>query len=41
MYQIAQQVQLTLFPPTYFDLAIAGRVGEITPTLLFRIESCY
>ena len=39
VYQIAQQVKFTRFPPTYFDLVIADRGGgEIT---FFWIENCY
>ena len=37
MYQMAQSGQLTVFPPTYFDLVIAGGGGgvEITPLHFF------
>ena len=37
MYQMAEQVQLTLLPPIYLNLVVAdgGGGGEVTPTLLF------
>ena len=43
MYQKAQQVQLILFPPTYFELAITfGEVGvKLSPSYFFLIENCH
>ena len=42
IHQVAQYVQLTLFPPTYFDLIIDGGVGVKFPHHAFTwIENCY
>ena len=36
MYQMTLSLQLTLFPPTYFDLVMAdGGGSEINPIILF------
>ena len=37
MYQMALSLQLTLFPPTYFDLVMADGVGvKLTPSYFFE-----
>ena len=35
MYQMAQQVQLTVLPPMYFELVITGGGSKIIPVILF------
>ena len=43
LYQKAEWGQLTLFPPTYFDLVIAGGVCECNYShhISFLVENCY
>ena len=44
IYQMPQQVQLTLFSPTYLDLEIAdggGGMVEVTTTILLWTKNCY